>query len=702
MSPTASRIARLSILLLAVGMLCGASSAFLIDGATFATGYSHTVNGISGTTLTYYQIPYILSNSTGDPSGNVIYTDGSTQPDWSDIRFTSDSNTIYPHWIESTSSTSATVWVNVTSIPATGTTMRVYYGSTSASQTSNIDKTMEFGDEFNGSSLDAAKWTVVSGQPYTIADGLITVTGAKDAADRIDSTRTFGPGTAAIFLAKQVSYTAGQSGSSYWGYRSDTPEPGSFWNTPGFGYNAGESHYTMALHPDFARWEVIRNGSTSVIFSKNRGDVQVVTSGLSSAAVPISMREYRGGFNPDQMAVDWLAVRKYVANEPTHGGYSAVSGSPISAFSATPLSGANPLDVQFNDTSTGDPTAWNWSFGDGTTSSLQNPTHTYSSTGTFTVNLTATNAYGNDTETKAGYITVGDAPVAAFAGSPVSGKAPLTVAFTDESTGSPTAWAWDFDGDAVADSTDQNPSHEYAADGNYTVTLQVSNIGGTDLETKTNYIYVGPLTARMLRASFSYTKPVGTAPFSVTFTDTSASNGTYVRNWDFGDGDTSTEANPVHEYSSSGKYDVKLIITSDHTSDSSTARKAIMAYPAEAVSPLPTTTFGAHMTEIMESNWNVSVIGPIIPRAYTDVLTPLTGNTGVGDMIFWGIIWVGVFMILFLRQGTPWLAALVGLVAGPGILTFLPPEWAHVGYICLAVTIGCSFFVIALGRFRST
>jgi PKD repeat protein len=294
------------------------------------------------------------------------------------------------------------------------------------------------------------------------------------------------------------------------------------------------------------------------------------------------------------------------------------------------------------------------------------------------------------------------APVAGFTADVVSGLAPLSVTFTDTSTGSPTAWAWDFDGDTVADSTDQSPSHEYAEEGNYTVTLQVSNAEGTDLETKTNYIYVGPLTARMLRASFSYTKPVGTAPFSVTFTDTSASNGTYVRNWDFGDGDTSTEANPVHEYSSSGKYDVKLIITSDHTSDSSAARKAIMAYPVEAVSPLPTTTFGAHMTEIMESNWNVSVIGPIIPRAYTDVLTPLTGNTGVGDMIFWGIIWVGVFMILFLRQGTPWLAALVGLVAGPGILTFLPPEWAHVGYICLAVTIGCSFFVIALGRFRST
>lgn len=392
----------------------------------------------------------------------------------------------------------------------------------------------------------------------------------------------------------------------------------------------------------------------------------------------------------------------------------AAGVAPIANFTMNATSGYAPLAVAFVDTSTGSPTSWEWSFSGteyapddwswGSINSVeQNPTWIYTVPGSYSVQFHVLNVDGSSTEF--GYITVlppPSAPVAAFTADVIAGGAPLTVSFTDLSENTPTAWAWDFDGDGNADSLEQNPSHEYAADGTYTVTLQATNDIGTDLTTKTGYIYVGALTARMLRASFSYTQPIGTAPFSVSFTDETVSNGSYTREWDFGDGGTSFDAAPVHEYATAGKYDVELVVSSDYVQDKSTARKAVMAYPAAAVSPLPTTTYGAHMTEIMESNWNVSVIGPIIPRAYTDALTPLTGDTGVGNMIFWGIIWVGVFMILFLRQGTPWLAALVGLVAGPGILTFLPPEWAHVGFICLAVTIGCSFFVIALGRFRST
>ena len=389
-----------------------------------------------------------------------------------------------------------------------------------------------------------------------------------------------------------------------------------------------------------------------------------------------------------------------------------MGAAPVANFTANVTSGYAPLVVLFTDTSTGNPTNHRWTLESPEGVYIVNspgyhPTmsKTYSVPGIYDAQLQVYNGDGNDVEIKTGYITVLDppsAPVAAFTADVVAGGAPLTVSFTDLSTKDPTAWAWDFDGDGNADSLEQNPSHEYAVDGIYTVTLQATNDLGTDLETKDGYVIVGERTARLLRAGFSYTQPIGTAPFSVSFTDETVSNGTYMREWDFGDGTTSFDTDPVHEYATAGKYDVELVVSSDFVQDSSIARKAVMAYPAAAVSPVPTTTYGAHMTEIMESNWNVSVIGPIIPRAYTDALTPLTGDTGVGNMIFWGIIWVGVFMILFLRQGTPWLAALVGLVAGPGILTFLPPEWAHVGYICLAVTIGCSFFVIALGRFRST
>ncbi|MEW5924263.1 MAG: PKD domain-containing protein, partial [Candidatus Zixiibacteriota bacterium] len=79
---------------------------------------------------------------------------------------------------------------------------------------------------------------------------------------------------------------------------------------------------------------------------------------------------------------------------------------PVADFSGNPTSGTVPLTVNFTDLSTNNPTSWSWTFGDGGTSTAQNPSHTYNSEGTYTVSLTATNAYGYDTETKTGYITV--------------------------------------------------------------------------------------------------------------------------------------------------------------------------------------------------------------------------------------------------------------------------------------------------------
>ena len=80
--------------------------------------------------------------------------------------------------------------------------------------------------------------------------------------------------------------------------------------------------------------------------------------------------------------------------------------APTSDFGASPVSGTAPLDVGFTDTSTGGPTSWSWDFGDGSTSSAQNPTHRYASPGTYDVTLTVTNAIGTDTQTRTGYIVV--------------------------------------------------------------------------------------------------------------------------------------------------------------------------------------------------------------------------------------------------------------------------------------------------------
>ncbi len=158
-------------------------------------------------------------------------------------------------------------------------------------------------------------------------------------------------------------------------------------------------------------------------------------------------------------------------------------------FTADVVSGMLPLQVNFTDQTAAAVTSWQWNFGDATTSTEQNPTHTYIVPGNYTVSLTVTGPEGSDTETKTDYIKVEyPVPTANFTANRTSGEAPLTVAFADQSTGFATEWLWDF-GDATS-STNQNPTHTYTAAGSYRVSLRVTNPGGSDTETKDSYVTV--------------------------------------------------------------------------------------------------------------------------------------------------------------------------------------------------------------------
>jgi PKD repeat protein len=172
------------------------------------------------------------------------------------------------------------------------------------------------------------------------------------------------------------------------------------------------------------------------------------------------------------------------------GAYEYLGPPPIANFSGTPTNGYIPLSVTFTDLSSNSPTSWAWDFGDSGTSTAQNPTHSYSAAGTYTVALTVTNAGGSDTNTKTNYITITvPVPVANFTASDTDGTVPHSVTFTDTSTNTPTSWAWDF-GDGHV-STAQNPTHVYTETGVYTVTLTATNAGGSDSETKINYVTAG-------------------------------------------------------------------------------------------------------------------------------------------------------------------------------------------------------------------
>jgi PKD repeat protein len=187
-------------------------------------------------------------------------------------------------------------------------------------------------------------------------------------------------------------------------------------------------------------------------------------------------------------------IRTYSTTPPaatTFSGEQETAAPPTAAFTATPTAGLAPLTVQFTDTSTGSPTSWAWTFGDGGTSSEQNPQHTYAAPGLYTVTLNATNEYGSDEEIRTDYITVYAPVTAQFSANITGGTAPLTVQFTDLSTGGPTSWLWTF-GDGNT-STAQNPQHTYTTAGTHTVTLTASHPYDSDTETKTAYITVAVL-----------------------------------------------------------------------------------------------------------------------------------------------------------------------------------------------------------------
>ena len=228
--------------------------------------------------------------------------------------------------------------------------------------------------------------------------------------------------------------------------------------------------------------------------------------------------------------------------------------APSASFSGTPTSGTGPLSVSFTDESSGQPTSWAWDFGDGGSSTEQNPTYLYSTPGTYTVSLTVSNSSGSDTQTRNSYVTVfiPPSPTADFSATPTSGFTPLTVQFSDLSSHAAT-WLWDF-GDGNS-STEQNPSHIYTTAGTYEVSLTVTNSQGDDTKIRSDYIVVTAPPAPT--AAFSSDTQAGASPLTVNFTDQSTNSPTSWA-WDFGDGGSSTEQNPSHIYTTPGTYTVSL------------------------------------------------------------------------------------------------------------------------------------------------
>lgn len=227
--------------------------------------------------------------------------------------------------------------------------------------------------------------------------------------------------------------------------------------------------------------------------------------------------------------------------------YITVIGQPLSDFSYV----VNGNEVEFTNFSQFGET-YLWTFGDGSSSTEEEPIHSYTGDGTYTVILTVENECGGNSTSTA--ITISLAPIPSFTISGDSeGCAPMTVNYQNTSTNSPDNYDWEFEGGSPATSTDADPEVTYTTAGMYDVILTVTNANGSNTETFTDYITINdvPITDFITDED----------ELNVTFTDQSSGAVSYV--WSFGDGNTSNETNPMHTYGAEGVYTVTLETTND-------------------------------------------------------------------------------------------------------------------------------------------
>ncbi len=272
----------------------------------------------------------------------------------------------------------------------------------------------------------------------------------------------------------------------------------------------------------------------------------------------------------------------------TRADYLAVDQAPAAGFAAAPTSGDFPLAVAFTDSSAGTVVSRRWDFGDGSpVDTTVAPIHVYTQAGAYSVRLVVSGACGTDTLLVPGLVNVSTPapPVAAFGASPAFGCAPLTVAFSDSSTGAVTSWLWDFGDGSPADTT-RNPMHTYLTEGSFTVILTVTGPGGSDTLTVPDMIGTTGLHADFTGFVLPedprqqpYTPPIGCAPLMVGFADSTAGP-VMGWLWDFGDGSPAdTTQNPLHIYGQPGLYDVTLIATGPCDADTLTRAQYVNVVP---------------------------------------------------------------------------------------------------------------------------
>lgn len=273
-----------------------------------------------------------------------------------------------------------------------------------------------------------------------------------------------------------------------------------------------------------------------------------------------------------------------VANIPPIAAFTSSGPARDAAMAATRI-------VNFTDGSS-DPdgriVSWRWDFGDQSSSTTRNTTHAYAAAATYAVTLTVTDDDGGVARITTNLAIVA-LPLAEFTWAPSLTAANQIATFTDQSTsanGAITAWSWNF-GDGST-STQSSPTHAYADNGTYNVTLSVKDAAGVNSDPVRHAFFVSttPPVAAFTTASDDLRAAVPAATRAVRFDDRSTDADGTVVSWlyDFGDGTNSTNRTVRHTYATAGTFTVTLTVTDD---DGITNR----AVASLVVLPLPQANF---------------------------------------------------------------------------------------------------------------
>ena len=242
-------------------------------------------------------------------------------------------------------------------------------------------------------------------------------------------------------------------------------------------------------------------------------------------------------------------------------------------------------------------------------------------------------------------------PVADFTANVTTGTVPKQIQFTDTSTGGASSWEWNF-GDGTT-SISRNPLHTYTYAGTYTVSLMATNTLGNDTETKSGYITISPSGGGEsgVLAHFTYNALSTAAQFSDTSLGTPES-----WEWNFGDGNTSIEQNPTHEYSVPGTYLTTLAVT----------RSGITSYYSY---PVAVTVGSPNNYSQYYQNFFIPGMGGWDFVSHTaDFWTTVTPAT-----LFWAIIILIPYLTIYNRTGTIIIPAVLYLFTGGVLAMVMPP-----------------------------